>query len=319
MRLQSKHTILTIAAIGLLELAGTVPRANAQTASLKSVPLVIGLSHSTFIGVNQADAEASFRAFMISAGQKRGYLFDLHPIIYNDTHQFREVVRTNPPHVAVMDAWEFAEADLGENMEARYVVTQRNGLMNSYVLLANRRSELKSLADLRGKELTLLEAGNAKLGRIWLEVLLSENNLPTARNLLGAVETVGKPSAAVLPVFFGKKSACVIPAGAFKVLQKMNPQVGHDLLPLAVSPGYLETLICIGKVGWNTARQRDDFLQSLEEFHQHPAGQQVLNLFKADRVAAFQPVMLDSLRELRARYDRLQSFAAVRSTKAESE
>jgi hypothetical protein len=40
--------------------------------------------------------------------------------------------------------------------------------------------------------------------------------------------------------------------------------------------------------------------------HQEPAGQQILTLFKVDRLAPFQENQLDTVRKLRGAHDRLR-------------
>lgn len=297
--------------IGLV--AGLVLSSHAQT-NLQVVPLEIGLSRSSFLGVNQSDAEASFKAFMINIAERRGYVLEPHTRVYEDAAIYEQVIRTNPPHVAVVDAWEFLTMNLGSGVEPRYVVPQVSGLFNTYVLLTRVGSGLDHVGRLAGKEIICYESMNAKLSRTWLAVLMHEQVKPEAHQgteFFSSIESANKPSLAVLPVFFGKKQACVITESGFQVLKEMNPQLGRELQIIGTSEGYMETIVCLSRQGWITPQYKEDFMRSLEELHLAPSGQQVLNLFKADRAVPFEPRYLNSIRALRENFDRLQ---AVRKT-----
>jgi hypothetical protein len=291
--------------VGALMGATTSGQVAVPAAPGKTVPVVIGLSHKLFIGLNPAGAEASFQAYMVSLAPKQGYLLDPRAYVC-DASQFHHLIRTNPPQVAVMDSWEFVSADLRAELEPCYVAPNPGEGRACYVLLAHRRKEFVSPADLRGRELMIYEAGNAKLGRAWLEVLLKENNLPPATNFFSNVETVIKPTAALLPAFFRKKAACVITIEAFQAARELNPQLGQDLVPLATSPSYVESVLCVNKNGWNSERERNDFLRALEGLQNHTAGKQLLQLFKAERLQEYQPALLDSVRELRTKFEQVQ-------------
>lgn len=286
------------------------------------LPLNIGISGSSFLGVNQSDAEASFKAFMITIAEKRGYLLEPKTTLYDQPAEFAAAIRTNPPHVAVVDAWEYLSMDLAGKVEPTYVVPQASGLFNTYVLLTRVGSGLDAPAQLRNREVLLLESMNAKLGRAWFQALtgsLGERSAPTAAPAPAAsaapgdgefaqLEIVSKPSLAVLPVFFGKKQSCVITTSGFAVMKELNPQLGRELQVIATSDGYMETVICLGTTGWKTVQTRGDFTKSLEELHETPAGQQVLSLFKAGRVMPFEPWYLDSIRALRAQHEHLRAL-----------
>lgn len=321
-------------AIGLLTLisgVGQLPiTAGAQ--ALQRLPLNIGMSRSSFLGVNQSDAEASFKAFMITIAEKRGYLLEPKTTLYDQPAEFAATIRTNPPHVAVVDAWEYLTMDLAGKVDPAYVVPQVTGLFNSYVLLTRVGSGLNTPAQLRDREILLLESMNAKLGRVWFQVLTGTLGEPSATNgtatplepsdpasgEFAQLEIVSKPSLAVLPVFFGRKQACVITTSGFVVMKELNPQVGRELQVIATSEGYMETVICLGTTGWQSVKTRGDFTKSLEELHETPAGQQVLNLFKADRVMPFEPWYLDNIRALRAKHERLSALLKPRLSAAQA-
>jgi phosphonate transport system substrate-binding protein len=140
-----------------------------------------------------------------------------------------------------------------------------------------------------------------------LDVLLSEGNLGTQKSFFRKVEVVRKPTAAVLPVFFGSRQACVVDRIAFQVMTEMNPQVGATLQIVASSPPYVSSILCLSRKGWPSEHYRDDFQSALRDLHLEPEGRQILMLFKVDRLAPFKESSLDSLKELRNKYNRVLS------------
>jgi hypothetical protein len=120
------------------------------------------------------------------------------------------------------------------------------------------------------------------------------------------MESVGKPSAAVLPVFFGKKQACVVDESGFDVMTELNPQVGKGLQTVAVSEPLVDGVLCLNSSGWSSETYKQDVIKALGELHLEPAGQQILTLFKTDQLIPFQEKYLETARNLWARHERLR-------------
>jgi phosphonate transport system substrate-binding protein len=175
-----------------------------------------------------------------------------------------------------------------------------------YVLLTRQGGGLNTLADLRGKELAVYEVANATQGRYWLETLLLENNYGNLKEFFARAESVAKPTAAVLPVFFGKKHACLVDRASFQLMKELNPQVGRAVQVVEASDLLVDSLICLRNSGWPPGTFREEFIQTLGEFHLDSAGAQILAMFKTDRLIPFQETDLDTIRSLRATYDRLR-------------
>ena len=83
-------------------------------------------------------------------------------------------------------------------------------------------------------------------------------------------------------------------------MSELNPQVGSNLVILAVSEPYVATITCLSKSGWNSARARQDVIDAIAELHLEPNGRQVLTMFKLEQVVPFKEEYLDSARKLRA-------------------
>jgi hypothetical protein len=125
------------------------------------------------------------------------------------------------------------------------------------------------------------------------------------------MQPFSKPSAACLPVFFGRTAACVIDAGNLAIMRELNPQLGKQLQPLATSPPLVEVLVALHV---QHQKLRFDVLRALLEFDRDPEGRQVLTLLKSSRMTPLALSDLDSVRDLLARYHKLVPAAATAST-----
>lgn len=277
----------------------------------RPVTLAFGLSHSSFSDVNRNDAEAAFKTFADTAARKRGYQLTFTAQVFDDVPSYQAAVRSHAVNVAVIDSWDYLGADLADHLEIGFI-KERTGIVGeAYVLLTRRDSGLNSVADLRGKELALLESSNAKLSRRWLEFLVLTNGRGDPANFYGKVEVVRKPTAAALPVFFGKRASCIITRAAYDVMIQLNPQLERELQIIAASPYFVESVLCLASRGWEPEEFKRDLSEGVLEMGSEPSGQQILNLFKADRFVAYRPEHLQSVREFRADYDRLKGKKAL--------
>ena len=89
-------------------------------------------------------------------------------------------------------------------------------------------------------------------------------------------------------------------------MKELNPQVGQALEAVAVSETFADVVICLREDGWITAKNKADTIQSLNELHLDPVGQQICNLFKIDRMVPFEEAQLDTMRNLRKTYESLR-------------
>lgn len=207
--------------------------------------------------------------------------------------------------LAAVGAWEYSDMDISAVMEPVFVHVEQDRALKEYLLLTRRDSGLNTLRSLRGKDIVLLENTVSLLSLPWLEVLLAEENLGTKETFFRKAEVVQKPSAAVLPVFFGTRQACVTDRPAYQILTEMNPQVSASLQVVATSQPYVSSIICMSKNGWPSEESKNDFRTALKDLHQDPDGHQILMLFKVERFEPFKEVYLKSLKELRAKHQRL--------------
>ena len=281
----------------------------AEAAGLLQGGFGVGLTQSCFLNVNRNDAEAAFKSFMRTVGVNRGYHLQTETHVFDDTAAFEKAIKAGRIQLAILNAWQFLTMDIHDHVKPFFVPTERGQVGKRHVLLTRRGSGFDTLASLRGQGLTRLEIANASLGRYWLETLLLAGPGGTPESFFGPIESASKPTAVVLPVFFGKKPCCLVDQFSFEVMAELNPQVGRQLQAVATSDPYVDVIICLANEGFVGSRGKEDTIAGLRDLHQEAAGQQILMLFKIGPLIPFEESQFKEVRALHAQYERLRKEA----------
>lgn len=166
-------------------------------------------------------------------------------------------------------------------LEPPYMTAVAGGSIGvEYLLLTHEDSTLRTLADLAGRRLALLDNTAGTLVRPWLEQVLRAAQLPAAARHFRELKPVAKPSLAALPVFFRQLDACIITAANFKTLAELNPQLARKLRVIATSPR-LVPILSAYRSGMPPAR-RQAFDRAMTAVGTTPSGRQFLTLFQTD-------------------------------------
>lgn len=268
---------------------------------LRPERLRAGFLESAFRHMNRNDAQAAFKVFAQTAGRKRGYELSADVLIFNRAEDLLAAGQTGAVDVAWSDAWDYARVRGGERLQPAFFSSwDGTHVERTYRLFVSRKSAATSLADLRGRSLVALSIIATDTSERWLESLLLTNGLGRPEAFFSKVEVVERASAAVLPVFFGQKDACLVDEAGFTLMTELNPQVGTGLRPLESSEPLASSVICLATNGWSTLTYERDLREALRDLHLEPDGQQILTLFKCGRLQPYDDRRLDSLRRLRA-------------------
>jgi phosphonate transport system substrate-binding protein len=179
------------------------------------------------------------------------------------------------------------------------------------LLVVNQESGVTTISGLRGKSLAIQTDSRADLNRMWIEVLLHDDGLGPADRFFSSLSSVNTPSAAVLPVFFGKVGAGIVDRASFEVMKEMNPQLGLRLRVLAASPPLIKGILCLDK---RPLPYREDLIQGLRDLHQTPAGRQILMVFKSERMKPLDSADLERMRTLCTKYRVISGKTAASKT-----
>jgi phosphonate transport system substrate-binding protein len=182
-------------------------------------------------------------------------------------------------------------------------------------LLVHQQSRIEKVEDLAGKNILLSSGSDIALGRLWLETLLMEKGIGSLESFFRKTSLTTKDSQTVLPVFFHKADACLVARSSFETIAELNPQLRNELKILAQSPGFAASLVCIRK-GYDPIL-REDLIDVLRNLHTEPKGQQILTLFKTDKLVPCENAHLAKIGQLISKHNQLQKASRPTEIRAE--
>jgi phosphonate transport system substrate-binding protein len=280
-----------------------------QPPALRRASLDVVYSSSLMRSVSRNDAIAAIRAWVDSVGRGRGFLLSGNVSIIDDLSEIKKRVQQGTADLVVLDPLEYFELEGLGLLEPAFVGVRGKGDVRvQFLLVARQAGGVTAIRDHRGASLEVQTYSRADLGRKWIEVLLHENGLGPADRFFSSVTSVSKPSAAVLPVFFGKAGAGVVDRISFELMREMNPQLGSQLRVVDTSPALVDGILCIHK---QYAEFREELREALWDLHKDPAGRQILLVFKSDELRPVDIQSLERVRDLWTKYRRISETPAT--------
>ena len=279
-----------------------LPAAAADVAAGELVPvtMMVGFTPAAVAGGNRSDIETAFKVLCDSIGRRRGYRVTAQIRIFEDAPAFYAAIDAGEINFAVFDSLTYVEDRARGDLTPVVIPAAKAGPVRRYLLVVRRDRGWRTLEDLRGKRLVALQAPNVSVGRDWLLSLLQEKGARTFDDFFQGVESVSRASMAVLPVFFGKQDVGLVDEFGFKLMEELNPQVGAQLQTIQISEPLVGSVICVSETRWSVPQFRPDLIAVLRDLSQDPAGRQMLDLFKIDRMAPYEEGLFDSVRALSA-------------------
>ncbi|MDZ7582122.1 MAG: PhnD/SsuA/transferrin family substrate-binding protein [Deltaproteobacteria bacterium] len=273
---------LPIQAVLVLAMLWGPPAARAESPA--EPPVRIGYAQSIFKGRNQTDTIAAMKFWAKTIANDRGVPIDSRMAIFDTPEDAVAAVREKRIDGVTLSLNEFAAFPPGL-LGAPFVRDEANGVTHVvYVLVAATNGPVRQVRDLRGARIVVHDGEYAGVGLAWLEAQLAVAGLGRLRDEAARMDLNEKPSGTVLPVFFGKADACLVRRSAFDTAVELNPQVGARLAIVAVSEPIIPSLLSF-RVGVAEG-PRDRLFREVLRIHETKTGQQVMTMFKCDRMAA---------------------------------
>lgn len=270
------------------------------------------ISQKMLSEINVEDTKAAMKVWIQTVAQARHVPIDPEPGVYDNLEEMIQASRDNPVdgfNVTTEECWRLSKAiKLGQVV----VGVNNDRIMEEYVILVRRDKGFKSIDNLHGRSLRLLDNPRMSLAMIWLDSHLLRKGLNPAATFCSGVTSAGKLTQTVLPVFFGQSDACLVTRRGFLTMSELNPQVGNQLDVLAASPEVVPTVFVFRAD--NISPFREQIIAEMGRLAETPAGQQILTLILADRIEERPMSCLDSAFELLSTYQGLIS-APVRNKK----
>ncbi len=107
------------------------------------------------------------------------------------------------------------------------LTAKKNDSFRRFFLLVNKKSNITSLAELRGKKIGLHEADSMQ--ELYIDTLLLEKQGVQSKEFFGEKIYYPKFSRALLKLFFNKIDACIVSKNAWDIAVELNPQIKNKL------------------------------------------------------------------------------------------
>jgi hypothetical protein len=178
-----------------------------------------------------------------------------------------------------------------------------------YVLLVHNSSQFRTIADLRGARIISHLHRDMVLLPAWLGTMLATSNLPAPERFFASRKLSDSLTQVVLPVFFRRVEGACLARRNWETALELNPQLGRDLRPLAISPRLIP--IAFGFRRTTNPDARKALIESIQRISSLPAGQQIVALYQSSKFAVRSLSVMKSTFELARQYERLTAQPGV--------
>jgi len=234
-----------------------------------------------FPEVNENDARAAMKVWIQQISEARHIAADSNPLIFHDVQTVAAAFKTNTISGVGLTAPEFATLSRTQNFN-RLGVAAYDGrrIVEQYVVLVRKESQIVKLDQLVGRTLTVLESPRMSLATIWLDAELVGAGQKRCSEFFARVDAKEKASLVVLPVFFKRVDACLVTSNSFSVMGEMNPQLLKEMRVLAISPPVIPAFFAFCPE--DEKSPHPELFLAMTQMHGTVAGKQLLALVKAE-------------------------------------
>lgn len=199
--------------------------------------LRVALSASALVTININDSRAAYKVWIdnMSQVEKQAFKARIVPEIIIPSEQILRNFRQGTLDCFAGTTLEYAK--LIDCIDPATVLLE-NYLSYGieYVLLVHAGSSFQTLADLQGRQMLSHLHRDMVLLPAWLGTMLAAGNLPAAEQFFGSLSPRDKLNQVMLPVYFRNTDGAFVTRRSWETAAELNPQLGRDLRPLAVSP-----------------------------------------------------------------------------------
>jgi len=261
----------------------------------------IGHMLDTSLDVSPKDMKVSLRLWITEIGKSTGLEFE--PQFYNSIKELKEDMdQGNIDYIIVRALDVVEEFDINDLIEGYSPVRANNSIHNTLSLVVPKKSNYQTLRDLKDKHIGLYEGSEAE--EIFINSLLLEKELPVYTKYFSKLTYYKKRSRALLDLYFKKVDAVIVTKGTIDLASELNPQIGKSIQVIH------QKQLHLGMVGFFSNKVDktvvNKFYNGLINMTDNKRTQQVLTLFKSDRLEKTDKTKLLKLQQYYQDYLNLQ-------------
>ncbi len=267
----------------------------------KRHPFRMALSMRNISWVDPVSAKAVSRTLMAEIGRQAGYEFDFEIYRHTAGEMLARLI-SGHHNIGISGALEYVQTAL----KLKVVPLSREYRFGKpsfkILLLVHKDSQVKRIADLKGKKLSLSD--DDPINRVYLRVLLARNGIKDSARFFSSIETKVKPKAAVLDLFLQESDACLATDTVFNAMTQLNPQLKKTLRPIHYSPAISNGTIYVRAP--MPSKHVQNLTKALLTLHQTAKGKQLLKIFRTSKMVSVTDRDYDSARKIWREYQALE-------------
>lgn len=295
-----RHCLALIAGAGVAGLLPEVSRSEKPEHVLR-----VAISADTLAGANVNDARAAYKVWISEVTRQfPSGVAQMDPEIFLPSEAMIRGVRRATIECFGITALEFVK--LADLVDPNYLLLQdylADGM--EYVLLVHADSSFRKVADLAGAQLVTHYHRDMVLAQPWLGTLLAANNLAQPDHFFGGQRLTDNLNQVILPVFFRRADAACVARRNWETAAELNPQLGRDLRPLAVSPRLVPIAIAFRR--GCSAEGRKVLIDSILRVTSVSAGQQIVTLYQSHGFVLKPTSVMNSTVEMVTQFERVST------------
>ena len=293
----TRSKLILLVGIGVIVFFSELSAIQRIQTSTRADTFKVYYTTSLFFDVDQRDAMVAIDLWTKEIGEQMDATVVPNSSVFSDIDDVMAAYLTDDIDMVVFTTQEFMQVQGKKIFEPALVGSQGDNHGEEMVLLVHKESGIGTLEQLRGKTLKIpMGTVSSTIVMMWLETLFHDEGIIFDSSFFKEIHSVNKPAKAVLPVFFRQAECCIVSQRSLSLLGELNPQMEKDLIVLVKSPSITRYVFCFNKdVDTKLKRMVLDKALTLDSYAR---GQQLLTLFKLDRVIQYDPRYLDSVHHI---------------------
>ena len=240
---------------------------------------------NTSVGIHARDTQLAFQVVMSKVIRTRYPEYGITVDFPKDTAAAEKAIEEQHGHVLIINSLDFLAMQRKLTLTPLHILSKVDRPTESYLLVMATGQNIEALAKQKSRGLIIEKGGGGEIALAWLSTQLWQKGIGSVESFFSEVRVADKPSRAILPVFFGQASACVVAESAFAVMAELNPQIKRKLMVLDRSPGFVNLIVCATKQLDPLDKQR--VFEEGMAINESADGQQVLTIIQMRRIFKF--------------------------------
>jgi phosphonate transport system substrate-binding protein len=296
------HTHPVMASLAVILCIVAVPHM-IHAAEGTSEPCKIGFSSSLLTQVNENDARIAFRILAEVVSKQWGIPGPEDTVILRSDSEVEQALMGKKVDFLGIDIMEYSRLQGKIKFDPVFLACNNNSETEKYLLIARRDGPIRSVGDLRSRSIRIYKNARACLSPRWINTLLVKHKLPPLERFAGQIVAEQKLDRVVLPVFFRQTDACIITKSGFDGMVELNPQLSQQTSIIAESAEYVTGMLAF-RADYNPT-YKEQLISSIVNLNNTPSGQQVLTLFRTDKLDLRPVSFLEPTLQFIAEYERM--------------